>query len=77
MLSWGGADPEQTLQALLQAVALLLTPEAGDSASLGIGEVQSLVKAYKSLLPFELLFTSAASLLFLLPAASLRTRAEL
>ena len=39
MLSWGGADPEQTLHALLQAVALLLTPEAGDSASLGIGEV--------------------------------------
>ena len=42
MLSWGGADPEQTLHALLQAVALLLTPEAGDSASLGIGEVQNL-----------------------------------
>ena len=41
MLSWGGADPEQTLHALLQAVALLLTPEAGDSASLGIGEVHS------------------------------------
>ena len=42
MLSWGGADPEQTLHALLQAVALLLTPEAGDSASLGIGEVKVL-----------------------------------
>ena len=42
MLSWGGADPEQTLHALLQAVALLLTPEAGDSASLGIGEVELL-----------------------------------
>lgn len=39
MLSWGGANPEQTLHALLQAVAWLLTPDAGDSASLGIGEV--------------------------------------
>ena len=47
MLSWGGANPEQTLHALLQAVAWLLKPEAGDSASLGIGEVraQSIVRA--------------------------------
>ena len=41
MLSWGGANPEQTLHALLQAIAVLLRPEAGDSASLGIGEVSS------------------------------------
>ena len=41
MLSWGGANPEQTLHALLQAVAWLLKPEAGDSASLGIGEVRA------------------------------------
>jgi len=39
MLSWGGVNPEQTLHALLQAVAVLLKPGAGDSASLGIGEV--------------------------------------
>lgn len=39
MLSWGGANPEQTLHALMQAVAVLLKPSAGDSASLGIGEV--------------------------------------
>ena len=39
MLSWGGANPEQTLHALLQAIAVLLRPAAGDSASLGIGEV--------------------------------------
>jgi hypothetical protein len=46
MLSWGGANPEQTLHALLQAVAWLLKPEAGDSASLGIGGVraQSIVR---------------------------------
>ena len=41
MLSWGGANPEQTLHALLQAVAILLKPCAGDSASLGIGEVSA------------------------------------
>ncbi len=41
MLSWGGANPEQTLHALLQAVAVLLKPGAGDSASFGIGEVSA------------------------------------
>ena len=64
MLSWGGADPEQTLQALLQAVALLLTPEAGDSASLGIGEVRLLSS----------LHMFAASQLSLLSAASFGKR---
>ena len=47
MLSWGGANPEQTLHALLQAVAVLLKPGAGDSASLGIGEVGLLCTALK------------------------------
>ncbi len=70
MLSWGGADPEQTLRALLQAVALLLTPEAGDSASLGIGEVQNLVKACNTLLPFKVFCMSAAALLVPMSAAS-------
>ena len=70
MLCWGGADPEQTLHALLQAVALLLTPEAGDSASLGIGEVQNLVKACNTLLPFKVFCMSAAALLVPMSAAS-------
>lgn len=48
MLSWGGVNPEQTLHALLQAVAVLLKPDAGDSASLGIGEVDLLHTALKS-----------------------------
>ena len=40
LLSWGGADPAQTLHALLQAVARLLHPDVGDSPSLGVGEVR-------------------------------------
>ena len=43
MLAWGGANQEQTLHALMQAVAVLLKPSAGDSASLGIGEVHGLL----------------------------------
>ena len=40
LLSWGGADPAQTLHALLQAIARLLHPDVGDSPSLGVGEVR-------------------------------------
>lgn len=39
LLSWGGADPAQTLHSLLQAVARLLRPDVEDSPSLGVGEV--------------------------------------
>lgn len=41
LLSWGGADPNQTLNTLLQAVARLLQPDVDDSSSLGVGEVGS------------------------------------
>ena len=40
LLSWNGADPDQTLHTLLAAVARLLQPDVGDSASFGVGEVR-------------------------------------
>lgn len=37
MLSWGGANPHDTLQGLLQVVSRLLQPDMGDSSSLYVG----------------------------------------
>jgi len=37
MLSWGGANPQDTLQGLLQVVSRLLQPDMGDSSSLYVG----------------------------------------
>ena len=37
MLSWGGANPQDTLQGLLQMVSRLLQPDMGDSSSLYVG----------------------------------------
>lgn len=37
MLSWGGANPQETLQGLLQVVSRLLQPDMGDSSSLYVG----------------------------------------
>ena len=69
---FAGAVRTQSRRCMLcmQAVALLLTPEAGDSASLGIGEVQNLVKACNTLLPFKVFCMSAAALLVPMSAAS-------
>ena len=39
MLSWGGANPQETLQGLLQVVQRLLQPSLGDSASLYVGDL--------------------------------------
>ncbi len=41
LLSWGGAQPDQTLHALLRAVLRLLQPVVGDSPSLGVGEARA------------------------------------
>jgi len=37
MLSWNGADPDASLQAILQVLSRLLKPESGDSAQLYVG----------------------------------------
>ncbi len=37
MLSWGGANPHDTLQGLLQVVSRLLQPDMGNSSSLYVG----------------------------------------
>ena len=37
ILSWGGANPPDTLQGLLQVVSRLLQPDMGDSSSLYVG----------------------------------------
>lgn len=37
MLSWGVANPHDTLQGLLQVVSRLLQPDMGDSSSLYVG----------------------------------------
>lgn len=39
MLSWGGANPQESLQGLLQIVERLLQPSMGDSASLYVGDL--------------------------------------
>ena len=36
-MSWGGANPHDTLQGLLQVVSRLLQPDMGDSSSLYVG----------------------------------------
>ena len=39
MLAWGGGNPQDSLQSLLQAVSRLLQPGMGDSASLYVGDL--------------------------------------
>lgn len=39
MLSWGGGNPQDRLQGLLQVVSRLLQPDMGDSASLYVGSL--------------------------------------
>ena len=39
MLSWGGGNPQDRLQGLLQVVSRLLEPDMGDSASLYVGSL--------------------------------------
>ena len=39
VLSWGGANPQESLQGLLQVVERLLQPGLGDSASLYVGDL--------------------------------------